>query len=973
MYAALHDAARAEAKPAPWSNGVKHARADCVVESARDDKEITLRVKPPGRTVAFTVNVSPTDAIWECTCDAHFDPCEHSCAAIIALYTAEKEGRSLKTAAEAFARVGYVLRRAPQGVTVSRLLLWPDGREEPLTSAKGLLADETVRHRVQLEEHDLLMDKLLERPAPGVMPTERLMPMLTALEPCRTVTLDGRPIAVAKEVILPKVRVEDAEGGGVSATIVSDERVTAVVSAGVALCGDSLHRLGETSLSGDWLERLPQTKQYAQVGELTTRVLPELARRFPLEVRTKRVPRLDATLEPRVQLELNHVEQGLSVLPTLVYGSPPTARIDNGTLVHLRGALPVRDEAKEARVLQRARELLDVVPGRRVTFAGPDITRFVDGLKRFEGSLAGDGARRLAQAVTLVPMISTTSVAGAGLAIDATVTFRVEGGAGGTIDAADVLRAWQQGLGLVPLASGGWAALPQAFLDVHGQRLADLLAARRADGRLANHALPRLQELCEALETPAPLGLDKLAPLVDGFETLPEAIAPEGLMNTLRPYQQHGFRWLHFLAEAGLGGVLADDMGLGKTLQTIAAIRPPALVVCPTSVLPNWQAELKRFRPGLSVNVFHGAGRALNGADVTLTSYAVLRLDELALGQRDWAHVVLDEAQAIKNPDSQTAKAAFALKGQARLALSGTPVENRLTELWSVMHFANPGLLGGRRAFDDRWAGPIADGKRDVAQALRGKLKPFVLRRLKRDVAPELPPKSESVLYVQLDVSERAVYDAVYAATRADVMKRLGEGQNVMQVLEALLRLRQAACHTALVPGQQALSSSKLDALLEALSTAAADGHKALVFSQWTGLLDLVEPKLKAAGIAFTRLDGSTQDRGAVTQKFQADDGPPVLLASLKAGGVGLNLTAADSVFLLDPWWNPAAEQQAADRAYRIGQTRPVSVYRLVSQGTVEEKILSLQEQKRALFEAALGDGGAAGGISRDDLLQLFD
>src|SRR6185436_8040662 len=242
-----------------------------------------------------------------------------------------------------------------------------------------------------------------------------------------------------------------------------------------------------------------------------------------------------------------------------------------------------------------------------------------------------------------------------------------------------------------------------------------------------------------------------------------------------------------------------------------------------------------------------------------------------------------------------------------------------------------------------------------------------------RDVAPELPPRSEAVLKVELDDRERDVYQAVHAATRNDVVGLLEQGGSVLKALEALLRLRQAACHPALVPGQQAKSSSKVKALLDALSTAAADGHKALVFSQWTSLLDLIEPELKEAGIAFVRLDGSTPDRGAVTERFQADDGPPVMLISLKAGGTGLNLTAADHVFLVDPWWNPAVEAQAADRAHRIGQTRPVFVYRLVSQGTVEEKILQLQEKKRALFEAALGDGGAAGGaLTKDDLLQLF-
>jgi len=551
----------------------------------------------------------------------------------------------------------------------------------------------------------------------------------------------------------------------------------------------------------------------------------------------------------------------------------------------------------------------------------------------------------------------------------------VEGGKGGpqTVDAAAVVRAWSEGLGLVPLEGGGWAPLPRAWLDKNGQRVADLLAARQADGKVSNHALPELSALCETLEQPPPPGLDKLAPMIEGFEKLPPPSLPADLTATLRHYQQQGVSWLGFLRSAGLGGILADDMGLGKTLQTICVLGSRSLVVCPTSVLPNWAAELKRFRPSLKVCTYHGPGRTLDeAADVTLTTYAIMRLDAAVLSARTWEAVVLDEAQAIKNPDSQVARAAFGLKANFRLALSGTPMENRLEELWSLMHYTNPGLLGGRRHFEDRVARPIADGQADAADRLRRRIRPFVLRRLKRDVAPELPPRTESVMHVSLDERERSVYDAVMAATRKEVVALLNDGGSVIKALEALLRLRQAACHPALVPGQQANTSSKVQTLVEALSTAVSDGHKALVFSQWTSLLDLIETPLKGAGIGFERLDGSTPNRGEVTSRFQSAEGAPVMLMSLKAGGTGLNLTAADHVFLMDPWWNPQVEAQAADRAHRIGQERPVMVYRLVAQGTVEERILGLQEKKRALFEAALSEAAAATAITREDLLELF-
>jgi len=480
--------------------------------------------------------------------------------------------------------------------------------------------------------------------------------------------------------------------------------------------------------------------------------------------------------------------------------------------------------------------------------------------------------------------------------------------------------------------------LPEDWLLKHGHRVMDLLAARDADKRVPRAALPVLGALCDALNEPRPPELEKLRPLLEGFEGIPRHPLPPDLTATLRHYQESGVDWLAFLRQAGLGAVLADDMGLGKTLQTICILEGRALVVCPKSVVYNWAEELARFRPGLRTSIYHGPRREIRrDADVTLTTYAMLRLDVDKLSQEEWDVIVLDEAQAIKNATSQTAQAAFELDGGFHVALSGTPVENRLEELWSVMRFTNPGLLGGLRDFQERYSEPIGSGNADAGARLRAKIRPFVLRRMKREVAPELPPRTDSVLHVELDETERAIYDAVRVAAKKEVTEKLAHGGSVLLALEALLRLRQAACHSGLIPGQTAESSSKVERLLEALEEAAADGHKALVFSQWTSLLDRIEPHLVAAGIPFTRLDGSTRDRGGVVTRFQSEEGPPVMLVSLKAGGTGLNLTAADHVFLVDPWWNPAIEDQAADRAHRIGQTRPVMVYRMVAKDTVEE------------------------------------
>ena len=974
MSQALLDAIRAEAKPALWANGVKLARANSAALDKQQGKEFVFRVKPANRPVAFTVYLTPDDA-WECSCDSAFSPCEHVVAAAITLM---QGGTEVATAAQTWTRLVYRFTKVDQGLTVARELLHSDGKVEPLpASLQSMVAGGQARN-LQLENGDLLADRILDRPWRGALPPDRLLGLLGLLNISRNILLEGQPVAFTNEVMLPRVKVED-QGSEVVVTIHADPRVSEVVSPGVARCGEVVCALGETELTGPWLHLIPSVRRYqaTQLGELMSRILPELAQRFPVDNHSRRLPRIDRTLEPRIELQLAQMDTGLSVLPVLVYGSPPTARIDNGKLTYLGGPMPVRNENKESRVTLQLRETMSLLPGRRTTLNGPELSKFVDQLKSWRGGLSGDARRVVGTGLSLKPLLETSSSLDAFGVPRASfgLRFEVEGGAKDTFVSGEaVLRAWKEGLGLVPIESGGWAPLPAAWLDTHGARVAALLEARSESGTVANHALPALAELCQQMETPPPAGLERLRPLAEGFESLPSAVVPDGLETTLRPYQRHGVNWLSFLKSAGLGGVLADDMGLGKTLQTICALEKGSLVVCPTSVLPNWKAELARFRPTMTVNAYHGPGRSLTDADVTLTTYALLRLDADALAARQWRVVVLDEAQAIKNPDSQATRAAYRLNGGLKLAVSGTPMENRLEELWSLMHFTNPGLLGGRSDFNTRYAEKIEGGSQEATQALRKRLAPFILRRLKKEVAPELPPRTEAIRFVTLEEKERAVYDAVHAATRADVVSLLQGGGSVLKALEALLRLRQAACHVALVPGQQARSSSKVDALVESLVNASADGHRCLVFSQWTSMLDLIEPALKAAELTFSRLDGSTSNRGEIVEQFQSPTGPTVLLMSLKAGGTGLTLTAADHVFLVDPWWNPQVEAQAADRVHRIGQDKPVFVYRLVSQGTVEERILQLQDKKRALFEAALdGGAGAAGGLTRDDLLALFD
>ncbi|HNB45972.1 MAG TPA: DEAD/DEAH box helicase, partial [Burkholderiaceae bacterium] len=467
---------------------------------------------------------------------------------------------------------------------------------------------------------------------------------------------------------------------------------------------------------------------------------------------------------------------------------------------------------------------------------------------------------------------------------------------------------------------------------------------------------------------------------------------PGTLQAQLRPYQLDGYEWAMRLAEQGFGACLADDMGLGKTLQALAVLLAragggPALLVAPTSLIGNWLAEARRFAPGLQLlNYAEGDADGDRAAlidqagpgDLLLVSYQLAQLNATALAARPWHTLVLDEAQAIKNAASKRAQAVFELRADFRLALSGTPIENRLAELWSIMRVCNPGLLGSLPRFNLRFAVPIErDRHRGAQRTLRRLIGPFLLRRSKAEVLDDLPPRTELTLLVQGDTTERAHYEALRRQALREAEQALSQalpGQAHLNVLAQLTRLRRAACDPRLVTPDLDAPGAKVQAFARLASELVANGHKALVFSQFVDFLALLKVPLDAAGIRYQYLDGSTPaaQRSARVAAFQAGEGE-LFLISLKAGGFGLNLTVADYVVIADPWWNPAAEDQASGRAHRIGQQRPVTVYRLVHQGTLEEKIVTLHGDKRELAEGILDgqeDRGAA--LPADALLDLL-
>jgi superfamily II DNA or RNA helicase len=574
--------------------------------------------------------------------------------------------------------------------------------------------------------------------------------------------------------------------------------------------------------------------------------------------------------------------------------------------------------------------------------------------------------------------------------------FELSGGVdfgGQIVGLPELLSAAGRGEKYIRLSDGSRGLLPEEWLE----QVAPLrgLGMEEGDGLRFR---PSQALLLESLLAGAPrvdrdAAFEKLIARLGAAATVEPREPPPGFVGRLRDYQKVGLGWFHFLREMGFGGCLADDMGLGKTVQVLALLeerrtrrlapgdpRRPSIVVAPRSLVHNWIEEATRFVPRLAVLDYTGLDREerrhqMGHVDLIVTTYGTVRRDILALKEEMFDYVILDEAQAIKNAASLSAKACRLLPGRHRLAMSGTPIENHLGELGSLFEFLNPGLLGRTTAAKRllSGAGKVEGGLERLGTALR----PFLLRRTKAQVLTELPAKTEQTLWCELEPKQRKLYDSMKAYYQQSLSRQVasvGLARSRIHVLEALLRLRQAACHPGLLDAARKRdASAKIDTLLESLREVLDEGHKALVFSQFTSLLAIVRERLDREKLVYEYLDGKTRDRKARVNRFQTDPDCRLFLISLKAGGQGLNLTAADYVFILDPWWNPAVEAQAVDRAHRIGQERPVFAYRLIARGTVEEKILDLQGSKRRLADAIVSqDSGILRGLTLEDLKILL-
>jgi len=565
---------------------------------------------------------------------------------------------------------------------------------------------------------------------------------------------------------------------------------------------------------------------------------------------------------------------------------------------------------------------------------------------------------------------------------------------GVAVDADELRMCLEHGRHLVKLDDGSYAPVKAEDVGEILQRMAEIYAGVETEEKLPLSQAGRIQELLaivgDAKVSPAAKELFTKLGDVNEIKPVPK---PRNLkVKKFRDYQKRGFSWLVFLHGIGMGGILADDMGLGKTLQAIALLlwaknkhkRQLSLVVAPTSVVPNWQREIEKFAPKLTTVLWQGPNRQelegeLETADVMITSYALLRRDEDFLQSLGLRYVILDEAQHIKNPMSATARAAKRLESERRLAMTGTPIENRLSEIWSIFDFVSPGLLGTLKTFEERYSRPIDRGDEDAAAKLRTIIQPLVMRRTKQEVAPELPEKIQQEIVVPMADEQAKLYKQMLSEVRKSVMSEVeskGVSRAQIQILAALTRMRQVACDprlTGLSGEWSEETSGKLSALKEIVEEAIAGGHRLLIFSQFVSMLSLIRQMMEEIGAKYEYLDGSTKDRQDRVDRFNDDESYHAFLISLKAGGTGLNLTGADTVVHFDPWWNPAVEDQATDRAHRIGQEKVVTVYRLIARDSVEEKILRLSEKKRALVSNVLTtESTPLKGLTRADIDDLF-
>lgn len=966
-----------------WSRAVELSRASLFLSEKKSEEQWEVRVVREGQVLSPRVRLWPGEVDWQCDCRDPEDPCVHVAAALIAQRhglwrSAESETSPLPQAGE----VVYRWRRAEDCLVLERVLDF--GTEELRLNESlagfmaGMQSGRLPMRAVAVTKTDFAIDHILKDERGAIVARGILEKILPLLEKVARHEFSGQNLQVIRSARPTKVNVVQENSQyriQVEDEVPEDGQVFAN---GLRLQGT---RLGLSS--GDnqpWLARLREWHKRLLSREEVYELLMSLrnlgSERLVMIYQGWSGPEW-VDLPPELEFSSEVKNDEIEVRADIIYGEPPIARILGNRLQLLGGPRwPIRDLKAEQKLALDLRHQLHVPVGQWVRFQGDDAHSFLRKIQHWPSRHTAPANQAFEAAVAPIPGVDSWRLAW-GDGGNEGWQIRVEGKSLGMSSDKTIGFAFDQLLKLADSGRttvfspelGSWLPIPTAWLKTQEAVVREILHLRQRGALARPVGMLMAAELAEDLGLELSPGIRRLREESLQANLPADFVLPSDLKAELRPYQRAGFQWLKWRQQRQLGAILADDMGLGKTLQALSVFSGRTLVVAPTSVLQQWCSELTRFRPHLRLCLYHGSARAWDAeAAVVVTSFHLLRQEVERFVAEEWDNIILDEAQNIKNMRSQIAQVAHQLRGNFRLALSGTPVENRWSELWSLFQFVNPGLLGPLADFEKSLGSEIGRAK------VRRRLRPFILRREKGQVAQDLPTKTEILLEVSLNETERQIYEALFLLTRRDFLDKYAEGVGVVGLLETLLRLRQACCHPGLLPGQgKGLHSTKVEVLVEHLENAVLDGHRALVFSQWTGFLDLIGKSLQENGISYLRIDGSTRHRELVVEKFQVDREAPVMLISLKAGGVGLNLTAADYVFIMDPWWNPAAEIQAADRAHRIGQQNPVCVYKLIASGTIEQNILALQDRKRTLLREVLDGTDGLQSLTREDLRALLE
>lgn len=962
---ALVEALQKACAVAVWNRGVKLSQeAEWILLSKTKD-ELKIQCRQTGQAVNPRITLWPEDLDWHCDCGDRNDPCMHTVGAAIA----HKAGRC-KRIESGSKTTGTLLRyefSERDGFLILERFLDTAKGTNKLTSSLTALVGGLQSGRLSgaptaFTKADFAVDHvLLTTHNANLLDPDANAKLWQRLCDCENIFFKDKAVKLRKQPFGLYLDLKD-EGEGLRLQLKSSVTTAKRFANGFVFSKNELALIQAPNLTREeesWLRTRDRLLKANEAHLFLSEVYPKLSEKMDCELTDEWKL---VSIAPKMVLHLQ--EDGaekMTVLPRLEYGSPCLAE-RRGTDLHFSAGkrVPIRDREAEEKELLRLRHELGIPVDQITTLEREAALVFLE--KCADWETRGSVKKQFRSIGALqAALLWKEDVLEA--------HFHIPGKRGTKLSAGELIEAWRDGRHSLHLGDGAWAQVPRSWLERFGSRLEALLAARDNKGKLPRYHLPELAELCEAAENPVPSLASQVRHALERLESLPEPVLPADLPVQLRPYQTHGVAWLQMLRNAGLGALLADDMGLGKTLQALCAIQGRTLIVAPTSVIYSWAEQIQRFRPKLKFQLYHGTNRSWKSdIPVVITSYGLLRQESERFHGEVWNTIILDEAQMIKNPDSLAAQACHQLRGDWRLVLTGTPVENELRDLWSLFNFLHPGLLGTRAEFQELYTP-------ERLPELKRRVQSFILRRKKEEVARDLPALTETTLYVELREDERAQYELLRQHTRSEVLAELENNNNVLAVLELLLRLRQTCCDVSLLPGFAAAAdkpSSKLELLRDKIKETIEAGHAALVFSQWTSLLDRIEPLLTKDGIPFVRLDGSTRDRASVVEQFQNPAGPPVMLISLKAGGTGLTLTRADHVFIVDPWWNPAVEDQASARAHRIGQVRPVLVYRLVAKDSVEERIVRLQDRKRQMAEVLL-ENQATGSLSREDLRALIE